>query len=1011
MSERESSPPVPDSPPSPDSLNSAVAQAPGAGEPNAAAPRAANTPAPARDDASTVQAPAPDPLGATLRAEPNAPSPLAAPLPPGELYGGRSALDATAREAPGSFDATVREVPPIAPGSFDATVREAPPPTQASLDPPLREAPPRAASSPALESFSAAPQPAVAEAPAVAPQPPLPSAPPPPVEPGSPPKPRKPRLLRFLKYAAYLALALAVAGALTVFFVVRHYEKQLPDVDQLKHGYDPPQVTRVLARDGTLLASLYTERRTVIPFADIPRHTKLAFLAAEDAAFYEHEGLDYFGMLRALYANLRAGRTRQGASTITQQVVKNVLLDPERTYERKIKETILARRVEQSLTKDEILALYLNHLYLGHGRYGVEEASRYYFGKPARELDLAESALLAGIVAAPERFSPRASKERALARRRYVLGQMLEKGFVTKELYDRSIDAPIYLEPASDGESDLIPEVVSHVKRLLEEVAGERAKKGGYTVELTIDPGLQAEARKAVRDNLDAYAKRHDLLPPFTAPSRKSWPPLLSGTPKLYKAYTGRVIEVDDAAGSLTLELGSERCRVLLANQERYNPKKLKPSEFAKVGAALRASLAERGEGGAPGTCRLELGPESALVALDVRTREILALVGSYDAIPGGLDRAIQARRQPGSAFKPILYSYALHSRRFTPASVLELPEKQEGRKPGAPAKDGATRKLSLRLAVAQSDNDAAVKVLEEVGGPNVVSWARALGIESALEPTPSLALGAYEVTPLELTAAYATFASGGEYDAPRLVSRIRGPDGAEIPLPSRPPRRRVLTPEEAYLTTSLLESVVQQGTAKRARSLARPVAGKTGTTNQAKDAWFVGYSTDFVAGVWVGFDDPQPLGWGESGAATALPAWIAFMKAAHEKRPPTQFPRPGSIVTVTIDPETGLLAREGQAEGIEEEFLDGTAPTEVAPELTEAQSEPPRPEAPSPEAPNPEPPSAEAPSADAPGGEQAPPSNDEDLASRGAGSLPEVPDAPLVPVPSEEGGEPAPPF
>jgi penicillin-binding protein 1A len=837
-----------------------------------------------------------------------------------------------------------------------------------------RESSPTVLDSPPLASTD---PPATAESTTTAQ--PLATAPEPEPPPG---EPRGRRALRYLKYAAFAALGLAVAGMLIVFFVIRHYEKQLPDVDQLKHSYDPPQVTRILARDGTLLASLYTERRTVIPFEEIPRHAKLAFLAAEDASFYEHEGLDYFGMLRALVANLRAGRTRQGASTITQQVVKNVLLDPERTYKRKIKETILARRLEQSLSKDEIFSLYLNHLYLGHGRYGIEEASRYYFGKKARDLDLPEAALLAGIVAAPERFSPRASKERALTRRRYVLGQMLEKGFVTKELFDRSIDAPLYLEPASDGESDLIPEVVGHVKRLLEEVAGERAKKGGYTVELTIDPALQAAARKAVRENLDAFAKRHDLLPPFTVPSRKSWPPPMSGTPKPYKAYTARVTHADDAAGTLTLEIGSERCRILLANEERYNPQKLKPSEFAKVGAALRASLVDRGENGAAGTCRLELGPESALVTLDVRTREVLALIGSYEALPGGLDRAIQARRQPGSAFKPMLYSYALHSRRFTPASVLELPEKQAGRKPGEPAKDGATRKLSLRLAVAQSDNDAAVKVLEEVGAPNVVSWAHAVGIESALEPTPSLALGAYEVTPLELTAAYATFASGGEYDAPRLVRSIRAPDGREIPLPARPPRRRVMTPEEAYLTTSLLRSVVQQGTAKRAQSLGRPIAGKTGTTNQAKDAWFVGYSTDFVTGVWVGFDDPQPLGSGESGAVTALPAFIALMKVAHEKRPATEFPRPGSIVTVSIDPTTGLLAREGQSEGVEEEFLDGTAPSEIAPEIVEV------------------------PDGGLPDG-----GTDEDVASQGTGSLPEVPEVPLVPVSGDDAGEPAPPF
>ncbi len=762
-----------------------------------------------------------------------------------------------------------------------------------------------------------------------------PSAPPEtPGLPGQEPKPdidRRLRLaLKILKIAGIALGALLLVGMLTLWLVVRHYESQLPAVEQLKHGYDPPQVTRVLARDGTLLASIYTERRTVIPFSEVPPHAKLAFLAAEDATFYEHEGLDYIGMLRALWANLRAGRSKQGASTITQQVIKNVLLDPERTYERKIKETILARRLEQTLSKDEIFSLYLNHIYLGHGRYGIEEASRYYFRKKARELDLAEAALLAGMIASPEKYSPRHDQEKALNRRRYVLGQMLEKNFVTRELYDRASAAPLYLEPASEGESDLIPEVVLPVKKLLEEVAGERAKKGGYTVQTSIDPALQAAARKALRENLDAYAKRRDLLPPFTAPSRKSWPAPPTGPLKAFKTYTAKVVAVDDGAGSIDLEIGTHRCRVLLSAEERYNPAKLKPSEFTRVDAALRASFSEE-PAAAPVACRLELGPESALIALDARTREVLALIGSYAALPGGLDRATRAKRQPGSAFKPVLYSYALHSRRFTPATVLTLPEKQEGRKPGALASGGATRQLALRLAVAHSDNDAAARVLEEVGSPNVVSWARALGIESDLQPTPSLALGAYEVTPLELVAAFATLAAGGEYDSPKLVLKITGPDGREIALPERPPKRRVMTPEEAYLTTSLLRSVIDVGTGKRAKALARPLAGKTGTTNQAKDAWFVGYSTEIVSGVWVGFDDPQPLGWGESGAVTALPGWIGFMKAAHEKRPATDFPRPASIVVVDIDPVSGLLAREGQ-DGVEEEFLEGTAPGEIAP-------------------------------------------------------------------------------
>ena len=747
---------------------------------------------------------------------------------------------------------------------------------------------------------------------------------------------RRERILVALKWVGIGLGASILAAVLTIVLVIRHYESGLPSVESLKKGYDPPQVTRVLARDGSVLASLFIERRTVIPFAEIPRHVKLAFLAAEDASFYEHEGLDYLGMVRAMFVNLRAGKAKQGASTITQQVIKNVVLGPERSYERKIKETILARRLEQSLTKDEIFGLYLNHIYLGHGRYGIEEAARYYFGKKARDLDLEEGAALAGLVASPERYSPRHSAERSLVRRHFVLDQMRDKGFLTSEAWQIARDAPLRLAPAADGESELAPEVVAQVKKVLEQVAGDRARLGGFVVKTSLDPGLQAAARNAVRDALHAYATRQKLEPPYQLDSRRIWGKPPSVPPKAEsKAAPGRVVSVDDTARTVDVDVGGATCRVPLAAETRFNPKRLPPSEFTRVGAALRVVLEAEPTGTGPVPCRLALGPEAALVAIDVRTREIRALVGSYDAVMGSLDRATRARRQPGSAFKPFVYSYALYSRRFTAASVLTLPnrpEKGRAADAGAPLDVSPTRTVPLRLAIAKSDNDAATKLLEEVGAPNVVSFAHALGIESELRPTPSLALGAYEVTPLELTNAYVTFANGGELEAPRLVLSIVAPGGKELPLPPAPPRRRVMTVEEAYLTTSLMKSVVESGTGQRAKALGRPVAGKTGTTNEAKDAWFVGYSTELVAGVWVGYDDPAPLGWGESGSATALPAWLAFMKKAHEGHPSTDFPRPGSIAVVAVDPATGLLAYPGQADSVDEVFLDGTSPSEVAP-------------------------------------------------------------------------------
>jgi len=738
---------------------------------------------------------------------------------------------------------------------------------------------------------------------------------------------RKALLSTARRIAVYGGGALVVLGllaALTVVLVVARYESKLPSVEELKKGYDPPQVTRVLAADGSLLGSVFTERRTVVPFANVPGHVKLAFLAAEDASFYEHEGRDYTGMSRAMLANLRAGSTRQGASTITQQVVKNLFLSPERTYERKIKETILARRLEKQLSKDEIFSLYLNHIYLGHGRYGVKEAARYYFAKPETALDLAEAATLAGIVAAPERFSPRADAEKALVRRRYVLRQMLDKGFVTKELYDAALEEPLRLAPSSEEESALAPEVVAYARKVLEQVAGERAKKGGFTITTSLDLKLQAAARKAVRDGLAAYAERQKLVPPLTLENRKLWGPASAGEVKPNQFYVGKVVALDDQKGTIDVEIGATRGRVVLANEERYDAKHLPPTEFTKLGAAMRVAI----NGSAPSVggllpLRLELGPQAALVAIEPRTREVRAMVGSYEATPGVLNRAVSARRQPGSSFKPFVYGYALSSRRFTPATVLDLVPKKGSKE--------APRRVPVRNAIAKSDNLAAEHLLRALGAANVVEFARALGIESPLGATDSLALGAYEVTPLELANAYASFASGGEVESARLVTRIVGPDGKELPLPPVPPKRRVLSPEEAYLVTSLMRSVVKDGTGKRALSLGRPVVGKTGTTNDVKDTWFAGYSTELVAAVWVGFDEPTPLGSGESGAATALPLWIQFMKAAHEGRPVSDFPRPNSIVTTRVDPATGLLAYDGQLDSVEEEFLDGTVPNETA--------------------------------------------------------------------------------
>lgn len=738
------------------------------------------------------------------------------------------------------------------------------------------------------------------------------------------PPPRKPGqwkrwLVGFLRWSLILGLVGVVVAAVGIWLVIAHYEARLPSVQQLRTSYRPAQVTRVLGRDGSALAELFTERRTVIPFSAIPIHARLAFLAAEDAHFYEHEGLNYLGVLRAVITNLRAGRMVQGGSTITQQVVKNVLLVPERTLSRKIQEAILARRLEQSLTKDEILGLYLNHIYLGHGRYGIEEAARLYFGKHAAELDLAESALLAGIVASPERYSPRRDSKRSLERRRFVLTQMRAKGFASPELTEAALQAPLLLLPLPEEQSDLCPEAVAWATHQLDAIVGDSARNGGYVISTTIDPTLQAAARRAVRDNLNSYAKRHGLLPPFRA-KKTLFGPVSKGEPIRNHVAVGTVEAVDDAAGTIDVRVGSVLGRVRLLREEWFNPTHLPPTGFAEVGATLRVRM-EGDPSHANPDLRLDIGPQSAMVVIDARSREILALVGSREAIMGDLDRTSHMRRQPGSSFKPIMYAYGLSSRQVTPSTIFEVP--------ADPKRPEILQRLRLRDGLARSHNAVAQALLARVGADKVVSFAHAVGISSPLSPTPSLALGAYEVSPLEITNAFATFASGGLYAPPVLIREIKGPQNRPVPLPAAEPPRRVVTEEDAYLITSMLRSVVDYGTGQRAKRVGRPVVGKTGTTNQAKDTWFVGYSPELVVGVWVGYDDATPLGREESGGTTALPAWTDFVKTALSARPATDFARPAGIVVERIDPETGMLSQVGADNAIDEEFLAGTAPTE----------------------------------------------------------------------------------
>ena len=728
-----------------------------------------------------------------------------------------------------------------------------------------------------------------------------------------------------------------VVGALLVLGTYAYFSRDLPSVSTLR-DYKPPQTTRVYDRNRKVIGEIFAERRTVIPMSQVPRNMVLSVLAAEDADFYEHEGLDYNGILRAVGRDIIAGRAAQGGSTITQQVVKLVLLTPERTISRKIRELILARRLENELSKDEILHLYLNHVNFGHGRYGIQEAARYYFAKNARDLTLAESAMLAGIPQAPARLSPRSNPEAAKRRQGYVLSQLQAKREVYwPDLSEEAIAAareqkvePVALQEGSGS----APEVLSVARYALRAAVGDEALgAGGYEVHTTIELSLQTRAREALQRGLRAVDERQGYQGPFRRAKRKRRPKATdpSDALRMGRTYIARVTGADDENQRIELDVAGHPTVLRMRDAARYNSGDRPASVFAKKGDLVPVSITQMGGEEDPAVARLERGPEGAVVVIEPRSRAVLALVGSFAAV-SGFNRATQAIRQPGSTFKPIVYARAIQSRRFTAASlVVDAPAVYEEWKPRNYEQWNYQGAVRLRQALARSINMVAIRVIEDVGVHDVAEFARQDGITTKLEEDMALALGASGVKPIELTNAYATFAAGGRWAPTRLVTRIVAPDGTRVPIEPDEPARDVMSPGEAYVMTSMLRSVVTEGTGMPAQRLERAVVGKTGTSNEARDAWFVGYSPSVVAGVWVGFDDQRSLGRRETGTRTALPIWIDVMEAADQTPKETDFAMPSGVIVARIDPASGLLAYEGQEDAFEEVFLSGTAPVDVA--------------------------------------------------------------------------------
>ncbi len=733
------------------------------------------------------------------------------------------------------------------------------------------------------------------------------------------------RVRRAIVGAVVVGAAVVLAAGSILYWEIT---TSLPPSDTVIR-YRPPVVTQILADDGTVIGELYAEKRYLVSLDRIPRHVREAFLAAEDDAFYRHKGVDLVSISRAFVNNLVAGGRVQGGSTITQQVVKSLLLTPKKSYERKLKEILLSMRLERQLSKDEILGLYLNHIYLGSSAYGVAAAAREYFGKDVSELNLAEAALLAGLPQAPSRYSPFRHWPRAKARQRYVLTRMYDAGFITREERDAALHRPLLLA-SRKGNFLAAPHFVEHVRRMLEERYGHTALyELGLRVHTTVNLAMQRAAEAALREGLDELAARHNgyrsMFRQLDPAAQEAY--LLQQEQALREA----VLEPSQGYEAIVTAVRGASARVQVgpfAGELIPDPDDPRGLPTLQLNDLVRVRYLDVDQGGP----RFVLDPtpplEGALIALDPHTGHVKAMVGSYDFDRSQFNRATQAKRQPGSAFKPLVYAAAL-DRNFTPASVIVdepvffhdhgrtwSPKNFENRYFGP---------TTLRTALTFSRNVVTVKLADRIGIRYLVNYLPRFGLQGPLARNLSIALGSHEVTPLELAVAYATFANNGSRPQPIFVTEIVTTQG-QIIEQNQPEAVRAIPPPTAYLITSMLQDVVSRGTGRRALGLGQPTAGKTGTTNDLNDAWFVGYTPQLLAAVWVGFDNKQPLGDGETGGRVAAPIWKAFMEQAVANLPPAEFPIPDGLKCVNVDPATGARAVAGGAARLEC-FRAGTEP------------------------------------------------------------------------------------
>ncbi|MFZ0071777.1 MAG: penicillin-binding protein 1A [Xanthobacteraceae bacterium] len=769
----------------------------------------------------------------------------------------------------------------------------------------------------------------------------------------------------------------------TIFFLVGvgaaagllwHFSKDLPDYSQLR-DYEPPVMTRVHATDGSLIAEYARERRLYMPIQAVPKLVTNAFISAEDKNFYEHNGLDFSGIMRAgrvFIENYGTHRRPQGASTITQQVAKNFLLTNEVSLERKIKEALLALKIERTYSKDRILELYLNEIYLGFGAYGVAAASLLYFDKSVNELTIPEAAYLAALPKAPTELHPFRNRDRAVERRNYVIDRMREDGYITAAEADKAKKEPLNVTVRTRGAHIFASEYFAEEVRrtILEKYDEKRLYEGGLSVRTTLDPKLQAMARKALVDGIVGFDEQAGYRGPITKIDVSGdWGVKLADVHALNDVSPWRlavVLNVSDQAARIGLQPNREPGGAVVRDRQVGNialdgmkwakqaSDKFKPvtraSQVLNPGDVVYVEPSAQD----PSQFRLHQVPEisGAMVVMDPLTGRVLAIVGGFSFDQSQFDRATQAMRQPGSSFKPIVYSAALDNG-YTPSTVVVDAPLEIDQGPGMPVWRPENYEghfygpRTLRFGIEMSRNVMTVRLAQDVGMPLIGEYARRFGVYDSLPNYLAYSLGAGETTVMRMVTAYSMFANGGRRIQPTLIDRIqdrygktiyrhdqrecRGCDAKQWSNQLEPTlvdhQELVLDPMTAYQMTSMLQGVVQRGTGTALRAVGKPVAGKTGTTNDEKDVWFVGFTPEIAVGVYLGYDKPRHIARGATGGHLAAPVVRDFLKMALADRPALEFRVPPGIKLIRIDPKTGLRAPPGAPGAILEGFKPGTAP------------------------------------------------------------------------------------